>query len=80
MLNIDNQETNQKGLKSLRKSEGERYRADNPDRVHPEDMENRELLEVYSSYARISFYTSEESEYVGQLRLEMLKRMDSFKK
>lgn len=63
-------------MESMRKSESERYRADNPDRIRPEDMENRELLEVYSGYAKIPFYSPEESDYVGQLRLEMLKRMD----
>lgn len=75
ILNIIFQEKGLESMKSMRKSEGERYKADNPERVHPSDMENRELLEVYSSYAKVSYYTPEESEYVGQLRLEMLKRM-----
>ncbi|MBY0224100.1 hypothetical protein [Sporosarcina aquimarina] len=60
----------------MRTNKGERYRADNPDRVRPEDMENRELLEVYSGYAKLPLYSDSESKYVGQLRLEMLKRMD----
>lgn len=60
----------------MRTNKGERYKAENPDRVRPEDMENRELLEVYSGYAKLPVYSPEESQYVGELRLQMLKRMD----
>lgn len=74
----DGKTVNDKSLsaKPMRTNQGERYRADNPERVHPSDMANRELLEVYSSYSKLPLYSPEESDYVGKLRLEILQRMD----
>lgn len=44
---------------------------------YPKDMVNMELLEVYSHYSRMPVRMQEEQDYIGLLRKEMLKRMES---
>ena len=42
---------------------------------NPSEMENIELLEVYSHYTKMSFRADEEQKYLAELRAEILKRM-----
>lgn len=43
----------------------------------PELMRNRELLEVLSHYIGLGFRMEPEQEYLAQLRLEVLRRMEA---
>jgi hypothetical protein len=44
---------------------------------NPYEMDSKELLEVYSHFNKMSVRTNQEQEYLAQLRLEILSRMDS---
>lgn len=47
------------------------------EKKNPEIMRNRELLETFSHYIKLGFRMRPEQEYLANLHLEILRRMES---